>query len=64
MITEKQRWRLVKKAEEFKWEDADVKTLIAEYGYKDSSEIEAWQDYPQIIEAIEAGPENQKAGAA
>jgi len=57
-ITEKQQSRLFGKANEFGWNEGQVKVLIAKYGYKATEDIEAWEIYPKIIADIEAGPGN------
>lgn len=69
VITEGQRKRFYAISKEKQWTEADVKTLLGQYGYASSKDIKA-KDYDALVQALETGsvpeddyPTDQEADA-
>lgn len=63
-VTAAQLKRLRAIAGDFEWDNAAVKSLIAEHGYDSSKDIESWEDYNKICKVLQTGMDGKaKANA-
>ena len=63
VITEGQRKRFYAISKEKEWTEADVKTLLGQYGYGSSKDIKA-KDYDALVQALETGSVPEDDGPA
>lgn len=47
------RFHIIKK--DFEWTDDAAKSLLTEYGYKSSKDMEAWEKYGEIVSKLQKG---------